>query len=133
MPTDSTATALPTPDPKWWAQSMTIWGAAITALATVAPTVGPAIGMDITPALIQQFGDRVVTTAQAGGGLLGTLYDDLRPRSRHNSTGAPADNHARLRSRPGLGSAGTAARPPYIIARWGSGGGMRLAGPDCRR
>ena len=73
MPDTTTPTATPVPDSKWWAQSMTIWGAIITAAATVAPAVGPAIGLDITPELIQQLGERVVTTAQAGGGLLGTI------------------------------------------------------------
>ncbi len=76
MPTttaDPAATPLPTLGSKWWAQSMTIWGALITAAATVAPTIGPRFGLDITPELIRLFGDQVVGTAQAGGGLLGTI------------------------------------------------------------
>ena len=71
--TVSSTAPTPTPDSKWWAQSMTIWGAAITAAATVLPTVGPRLGLDITPELIRLFGDQVVGTAQAGGGLLGTI------------------------------------------------------------
>jgi hypothetical protein len=71
--TDPAATPLPTPDSKWWAQSMTIWGAAITALTTVLPVVAPRLGIDISPALIQQLGDQAVGVAQAGGGLLGTF------------------------------------------------------------
>jgi hypothetical protein len=64
---------LPAPDSKWWAQSMTIWGAIITAAATVAPVLGPRLGIDISPELVQQFGEQVLSTAQAGGGLLGTI------------------------------------------------------------
>jgi hypothetical protein len=74
MPTtDPTTTPLPTPDSKWWARSMTIWGALITAAATVAPAIGPRLGMDISPELIQLLGEQALSTAQAGGGLLGTI------------------------------------------------------------
>lgn len=58
---------------KWWGHSMTIWGAAITALSTVLPTVGPLIGIDITPELVRQLGDHVMLAVQALGGLAGTI------------------------------------------------------------
>src|SRR5512134_2588709 len=35
------------PGGKWWGQSLTIWGAVITALSTLAPALGPVIGVDI--------------------------------------------------------------------------------------
>ena len=70
---DLTTTPLALPDSKWWTQSMTIWGALITAAATVAPVLGPRLGIDISPRMIQLFGEQMVGTAQAGGGLLGTI------------------------------------------------------------
>ena len=76
MPTTSAepaATTTPAPRPKWWAQSMTIWGALITAAATLLPAVGPLLGLDITPELIRELGDRVVAVAQAVAGLVGTI------------------------------------------------------------
>ena len=36
--------ATPLPDSKWWAQSMTVCGALLTAAATVLPSVGPRFG-----------------------------------------------------------------------------------------
>lgn len=62
----------PTP-PKWWGSSMTIWGAAITALSTVVPILGPAVGLDVTPDMVRQAGEQVVSIVQAIGGLIGTL------------------------------------------------------------
>ena len=57
------------PAPKWWGSSMTIWGAAITALSII----GPAIGVDVTPDIVRQAGEQVVAIVQAIGGLAGTL------------------------------------------------------------
>jgi uncharacterized protein (TIGR02594 family) len=65
-PNDATAV-------KWWGHSMTIWGAVITTLSTVLPTVGPLLGLDITPELARQLGDQVVLAVQAVGGLAGTI------------------------------------------------------------
>ena len=68
-------------DPKWWGSSITIWGIVITALSTVLPAVGPALGFNVTAELIRQLGDNVVTLAQALGGLIGTImaiYGRLR-------------------------------------------------------
>jgi hypothetical protein len=66
------ADTLPAPA-KWWASSMTIWGAVITALTAVLPVVGPLVGLDIPPELIRQIGDQVVVLAQAAGGVVGTI------------------------------------------------------------
>jgi hypothetical protein len=57
---------------KWWGQSRTIWGAAITALSTVLPVVGPLIGVEIPAEVIRTVGDQVVTVVQAVGGIVGT-------------------------------------------------------------
>jgi hypothetical protein len=73
--------APPTPGTKWWGRSMTIWGAVITALSTVLPTLGPVIGLDITPELVRQLGDQLLLAVQAIGGLIGTIltiYGRLR-------------------------------------------------------
>ena len=58
-----------TPTPKWWGQSLTIWGMIITTLSTVVPVLGPALGINIGGELIRQLGDNVVLLAQAVGGL----------------------------------------------------------------
>ena len=58
---------------KWWASSMTIWGAVVTALSTVLPVVGPVLGLHIPPELIHQLGDQAVILAQAAGGVAGTI------------------------------------------------------------
>lgn len=68
MTTISTA-----PAGKFWGQSVTIWGAAITALSTVVPILGPAIGVDLTPDLVREAGEQIVGVVQALGGLVGTL------------------------------------------------------------
>jgi uncharacterized protein (TIGR02594 family) len=63
-----------TPAPsKWWGESMTVWGAIITALATVLPAFGPALGIDLTGELVQAAGSQIVAIIQAIAGLAGTL------------------------------------------------------------
>ncbi|KUO61797.1 MAG: hypothetical protein APF80_00085 [Alphaproteobacteria bacterium BRH_c36] len=57
---------------KWWGQSMTIWGALITAAAAVLPSVGPIIGLDVNAAMVREFGDQVLTASQALIALAGT-------------------------------------------------------------
>lgn len=61
------------PPAKWWGHSMTIWGAAITALSTVLPIVGPAIGVDVTPDIVREAGEQIIAIVQAIGGLAGTI------------------------------------------------------------
>ena len=58
---------------KWWGQSMTVWGALITAASTVLPLLGPALGLELTPDLVRQLGEQTITVAQAIGGLIGIL------------------------------------------------------------
>jgi uncharacterized protein (TIGR02594 family) len=76
---DTTKTNLPGPAPtnaqptKWWGYSITVWGTLITALTTVLPLLGPALGLDIKPELVRQLGDNLVTVTQAVTGLAGTL------------------------------------------------------------
>ena len=60
------------PTPKWCGQSLTFWGTAITAISTVLPVLGPALGLNISGELIRQLGDNVVVFAQAAGGVIGT-------------------------------------------------------------
>lgn len=58
---------------KWWGQSMTIWGALLTALSTVLPLLGPILGLELTPDLVQRLGQDVVMLVQALGGVIGTV------------------------------------------------------------
>jgi len=60
-------------EPKWWGQSLTIWGTIITGLSTVLPIIGPLIGLNVSGALIVQFGDQITHVLQALGGIAGTL------------------------------------------------------------
>ena len=67
--------------PKWWGSSLTMWGAIITGIATVLPTVAPLAGIDISRDLAQQLGDealRVVQGAASVAGLVLTIYGRLR-------------------------------------------------------
>jgi lysozyme family protein len=66
-------TAPSAPTTKWWGHSITIWGTLITALTTVLPLLGPALGLDLKPELVRQLGDNLVVVAQAVTGLAGTL------------------------------------------------------------
>ncbi|MBX9682510.1 MAG: TIGR02594 family protein [Hyphomicrobium sp.] len=58
---------------KWWVQSRTIWGAIITAAATLAPVLGPAIGIQLPGDVVQQIGDQALNVIQALTGLAGTI------------------------------------------------------------
>src|SRR5690606_3973195 len=46
--------------PKWWGQSLTIWGVLIAASASVLPALSPIIGLDLTADLVRQLGDEVL-------------------------------------------------------------------------
>lgn len=59
--------------PKWWGESLTIWGAILTGLTTVAPAILAAVGVDLPADLAQRLGRDVVAVVQAVGGLAGTL------------------------------------------------------------
>ncbi len=70
---------------KWWGQSLTVWGALITAASTVVPAVGPLIGIEITGEAVKQLGGQAVQVAQALGGLAGTfltIYGRIRATTR---------------------------------------------------
>ena len=58
---------------KWWGESLTIWGALLTGLTTVAPAVFAAFGIDISADLLQRLGGQATTAIQAVAGLIGTL------------------------------------------------------------
>lgn len=64
-------------DSKWWGQSMTIWGALLTAMSTVLPLFGPILGINLTPDLVQRLGQDLVTLVQALGGIVGTILTIL--------------------------------------------------------
>jgi lysozyme family protein len=83
--TDMTTTDERAGTRKWWGSSMTIWGAAITALSTVVPILGPAVGLDVTPDVVRQAGEQFVAVVQAIGGLLGTIMTIYgRTRATHS-------------------------------------------------
>lgn len=69
-PAPSTA---PAAEPKWWGQSLTIWGALVTGLAAVLPAVGPAFGVNVSPSTVHTAADQIMGIAQAVMGLAGTL------------------------------------------------------------
>lgn len=73
-PTDAPVTKPDTTsDAKGWWQSLTIWGTLLTAITTVLPLVGVALGISITPELADEIGQNVILVIQAVGGLIGTL------------------------------------------------------------
>ncbi len=57
---------------KWWAESLTVWGTLVTALATILPLVGPFIGLDITAEMVEELGRTVTDLIQIFAGLTGT-------------------------------------------------------------
>ena len=73
MPDASQPTPTSSSDRPWWGGSMTIWGALVTAVSTVAPAVLFAFGIDVPGALIEQLGSDIAIVAQAVGGLVGTI------------------------------------------------------------
>jgi len=80
LPTPSTKPKEPSmsrttqsPEPKWWGNSMTIWGAIITTLSSVLPAIGPLIGVDITGEMIRDLGQNLTQAIQAIGGVIGIL------------------------------------------------------------
>lgn len=88
MPSDITNVELPTsptrgtaasepdntdPATKWWGQSLTIWGAMLTAVTTVAPAIFASLGIDMPADLVRRLGADTVTAVQALAGLAGTI------------------------------------------------------------
>ncbi len=58
---------------KWWGQSLTIWGVAISAFTTVLPTLLGVFGLEASPELVERLGNETLALFQAIGGLLGTV------------------------------------------------------------
>ena len=73
MPIDLTPALSPEAQPKWWGQSITIWGGIVTGLAAVLPAIGPAFGLNVSPATVHTAADQMLAIAQAIGGLAGTF------------------------------------------------------------
>jgi uncharacterized protein (TIGR02594 family) len=68
-------------EPKWWGQSLTIWGSIVTGLATVLPIIGPLVGLQISADVVHQLGDGVIHVGQALAGVIGivmTIYGRSR-------------------------------------------------------
>jgi uncharacterized protein (TIGR02594 family) len=90
-PSAATGPAFPLP-PKWWGDSLTIWGALTTALATVLPVLATAGGISLTPDIILDAGTNIAAAVQAIVALAGTLitiYGRVRatqPLERRNVT-----------------------------------------------
>ncbi len=61
------------PAGKWWARSLTVWGALVTAAVTVLPPIGAILGLDIPQALAQEAGDKALLAIQAIIALAGTV------------------------------------------------------------
>jgi uncharacterized protein (TIGR02594 family) len=59
--------------PKWWGNSMTIWGTLLTAITTVLPAIAPLFGLDITGEMIVGLGHSLTALFQAIGGVAGTV------------------------------------------------------------
>ncbi|MDX2155149.1 MAG: TIGR02594 family protein [Hyphomicrobiaceae bacterium] len=72
----STGASPPTPG-KWWGQSLTVWGALLTAATTVAPVVFSAFGLEVSADLAERLGRDAVAVVQAIGGLAGTVMTIL--------------------------------------------------------
>jgi uncharacterized protein (TIGR02594 family) len=66
--TDTATTA-----PKWWGESLTIWGTIVTTLSTVLPVVGPLIGLDVTGEMVRDLGQNLTQLVQALGGVIGII------------------------------------------------------------
>jgi uncharacterized protein (TIGR02594 family) len=80
MPDASTAPVTTTPTvspPKWWGESLTIWGVIVTTLSTVLPAVGPLIGIDITAEMVRDLGQHLTQLIQALGGVIGVVMTIL--------------------------------------------------------
>ena len=58
---------------KWWAKSKTIWGAVMTAAATLIPLMGPLLGIELSADAVKQAGDQTLAVIQAAAALIGTL------------------------------------------------------------
>jgi lysozyme family protein len=88
-PMADTTTSRPAPasetEAKWWGQSLTIWGAIVTAVSTVLPALAPLIGIEITADLVRTLGSQLSAAVSAIGGVVGTvmtIYGRARATTR---------------------------------------------------
>ncbi|HMN37954.1 MAG TPA: TIGR02594 family protein [Hyphomicrobium sp.] len=58
---------------KWWGHSKTIWGALITAAATLAPVLGTLLGIELSGDVVREVGEQTIGAIQAVMALFGTL------------------------------------------------------------
>ena len=64
---------VPAATPKWWGESMTIWGAVLTALATLLPALASMAGVSLSPDIIREAGTHMASALQALVALSGTI------------------------------------------------------------
>ncbi|MBU2582770.1 MAG: TIGR02594 family protein [Alphaproteobacteria bacterium] len=57
---------------KWWGQSMTIWGALVTAAAVVLPSVGTVLGLELDADMVRLLGEQILSVIQTITALAGT-------------------------------------------------------------
>lgn len=58
---------------KWWGQSLTIWGTALTAVSTVLPLLAPLFGFEISAETVRQLGGQAASVVQGAAGLIGSV------------------------------------------------------------
>jgi lysozyme family protein len=87
QPASSAPLPLPPPAPqpealpKWWGQSMTIWGVLVTAVTAVIPAVAQAFGIDLPAQLLRDLAAEIGKLVQATGGVIGialTIWGRIR-------------------------------------------------------
>lgn len=83
-PTITRTTGDPETGAKWWGNSLTIWGALLTAATTVAPAVFAAFGLDVPVDMARRLGTDAMAVVQAVGGLVGTVMT-IAGRARASS------------------------------------------------
>ena len=71
-------------------QSITIWGALITALSTVLPALGPVIGIDVTSDLVHELGDQIVHDGAGDRRTRRHGADNLRTHARNAARSSDA-------------------------------------------
>jgi uncharacterized protein (TIGR02594 family) len=80
-PTPTPATAPRDDDAKWWGHSKTMWGAIISAAATLIPVFGPMVGIYLPGDLVRDIGEKTLMAVQAATALFGaflTVYGRLK-------------------------------------------------------
>ncbi|MEQ8825485.1 MAG: TIGR02594 family protein [Filomicrobium sp.] len=73
MTTQNMTTQKMNDEPKWWGESLTIWGALMTAAVTVLPILGRIFGLDLSADIVRELGDQIVAVGQAVVALVGTI------------------------------------------------------------